>query len=361
MLPIINQVVQAKKFKRTDRQFNTPSVLVLTPGRELAEQIGKFAEELVDGLDINVKVLTGGKTKQKMLNPSFDDVDILVGSIGVISKLTTTGIFRMNEVKHVVLDEADALLEDGFNEKLGHYLKRFPFHNGSQLVLASATMPTNTDEVFREIIDTDTLVKVVSSDLHKILPYVTQKFSRMNKADRPENLLRIVKTELAKKRPVIVFSNKSTSSDYISLFLNGNNVNCLNINGDMLMKIREGRFRRFQDGEVDVISTTDCIARGLNTVRARHIINFDFPLHVSDYIHRCGRIGRLGSNASCHITNFISSLRELDLVRQIELSARTNHLLEGVNANIRNIISTKIEKELSKYEAFEDRKAMQMM
>lgn len=296
-----------------------------------------------------------------MMNPSFEDIDILVGSIGAISKLTTTGIFRMNEVKHVVLDEADALLEDGFNEKLSHFLKRFSFHDESRLVLASATMPTNTEDVFREIIDTDTLVKVVSDDLHKILPYVTQKFMRMSKADRPENLLRIVKTETAKKRPVIVFANKSTTSDYISIMLNDNNVNCLNINGDMLMKIREGRFRRFQDGEVDVVSTTDCIARGLNTVRARHIINFDFPLHVSDYIHRCGRIGRLGSNASCHITNFISSLSEIDLVRNIEKSARTNHLLEGVNANIRNIISTKIEKEIQKYEAAQDRNISKLL
>lgn len=296
------------------------------------------------------------------MNPNFEDIDILVGSIGAISKLTTTGIFRMTEVRHVVLDEADTLLDDGFNEKLVYFLRRFPFHlEDTQLILASATMPTNTDEVFREIIDTDTLKKVVSNDLHKILPYVTQKFLRMNKSDRSEMLLRIVKSEVQKKRPVIVFANKSATSDYISIFLNDNGVECLNINGDMMMKIREGRFSKFQDGEVNVISTTDCIGRGLNTVRARHIINFDFPMHVSDYIHRCGRIGRLGSNASCYITNFISSLHELDLVRKIEMSARTNHLLENVNANIRSIITAKIEKEIKKFENIEDQNVIKLM
>jgi len=352
-------LIQEKSREQTERQFNTPLAIILTPGRELAEQIAKFAQDLTDGLGINVKVVTGGNTKQKMLYPTFEDIDILVGSIGAVSKLTTTAIYRMSEVGHVVLDEADTLLDDGFSEKLTYFLRRFPFHMNTQLVLASATMPTNTDEVFRQIIDTDTLEKVVSSDLHKILPYVTQKFSRMNKSDRPENLLRIVKGEIHKKRPVIVFSNKSATSDYVSIFLNDNGVNCLNVNGDMLMKIREGRFAKFQDGEVNVLSTTDCIGRGLNTVRARHIINFDFPLHVSDYIHRCGRIGRLGSDANCYITNFISSLRELDLVREIEMSARTNHLLENVNANIRNIITTKIENEIRKYERIEDQKLMQ--
>lgn len=336
-----------------ERQFNSPLTLILTPGRELAEQIGKFAEALSDGLDLHVKVVTGGKTKQKMMNPSFEDVDILVGSIGAISKLTTTGIYRMSEVRHVVLDEADTMLDDSFSEKLCYFLQRFQFNLNTQLIMASATMPTNTESAFRDIIDTDTLKKVVSDDLHKILPYVTQKFMRTNKADRPENLLRIVRSEMDKKRPVIVFSNKSATSDYINIFLNNNGINCLNLNGDMLMKIREGRFQQFQEGAVNVLSTTDCVARGLNTIRARHIINFDFPLHVSDYIHRCGRIGRLGSNTNCSITNFISSLRELDLVRKIEMSARTNYLLEDVNANIRNIITTQVEKDIKKYESME--------
>ena len=353
---MLEQIIQDKSRERIERQFNTPLAIILTPGRELAEQIAKFAEELTDGLGINVKVITGGSTKQKMLNPSFEDIDILVGSIGAISKLTTTAIYRMSEVKHVVLDEADTLLDDGFNEKLSYFLRRFPFHSSTQLILASATMPTNTEEVFSEIIDTSTLEKVVSDDLHKILPYVTQKFSRMNKSDRPESLVRIVTNEVKKKRPVIVFSNKSATSDYVSILLNDNNINCLNVNGDMLMKIREGRFTRFQEGEVNVLSTTDCIGRGLNTVRARHIINFDFPLHVSDYIHRCGRIGRLGSDVNCTITNFITSLRELDLVRQIEMSARTNLLLENVNANIRNIITKQIEREINKYENLENQK-----
>lgn len=357
-MPIIEQLIKSKARGDADRQFNTPLALILTPGRELADQIGKFAEELTEGLNMNVKVVTGGNTKEKMLHPSFEDIDILVGSIGAISKLTTTGIYRMNEMEHVVLDEADTLLDDSFNEKLVYFLRRFPFHRDTQLILASATMPTNTDEIFRDIIDTDTLRKVVSDDLHKILPYVTQKFIRMNKMDRPEWLLRIVKEELKKKRPVIVFSNKSSTSDYVSILLNDNNVECHNLNGDMLKKIREGRFDRFQNGEINVLSTTDCIGRGLNTVRARHIINFEFPMHVSDYIHRCGRIGRLGSNANCYITNFISGINELDLVRQIEKSARTNHLLENVNANIRNIIVEKIEKEIRKHEAVEMRQAM---
>lgn len=140
-MPIIDQLIKIKATEPSERQFNTPIVLIITPGRELAEQIAKVAEELTEGLGLNVKSVIGGNTKQKMINPSFEDIDILVGSIGAISKLTTTGIYRMTEVRHVVLDEADTLLDDGFNEKLCYFLRRFPFHRGTQLILASATMP----------------------------------------------------------------------------------------------------------------------------------------------------------------------------------------------------------------------------
>lgn len=349
-MPIIQRILQAKQ-QNVERKFNSPLAIILTPARELAEQIGKMTEDLVDDLDINVKVIVGGNTKQKMVNPTFEDVDILIGSIGAISKLTTTGIYRIDNVAHVVLDESDTLMDESFHEKIAYYVRKFPFHKSTQLVLVSATMPTSVDDVFKSIINTETLKHVVGDDLHKILPYITQQFIRMNKTSRSEQLLRIAKTETGKKRPVIVFSNKTATCDYVSIFLNNNGINCVNVNGDMLNKIRIGRLDSFQNGEVNVLSTTDCLGRGINTMRARHIVNFDFPLYISDYIHRCGRIGRLGGiNDKCIVTNFISSLTELDLVRKIELSARTDFELEDVDANIAKILRKRIEKEVHKYE-----------
>lgn len=203
-------------------------------------------------------------------------------------------------------------------------------------------MPCNTKEVLQNIVDVETIQEVVSPLLHRLLPHVTQKFLRLTKADRPATLLSLVKQDLAKRRPLIVFSNKSATSDYVSIFLNNSGVNCLNLNGDMLMKIRLGRFEQFQNGHCDVLSTTDVGSRGLDTTRARHVINFDFPLHVSDYIHRCGRIGRVGTPDNALVTNLISSRREIDVVQRIEHAARTGGLLPNVNANIRNIINKQI-------------------
>lgn len=347
-MPIIQKIIEYKQNER-ERNFNSPLALILTPARELAEQIGRMAEELCDDLGINVKVTVGGKTKKKMMNPEFEDMDILVGSIGAISKLTATGIYRMDNIKFVVLDESDTLLDESFHYKMSYYLRRFSFHQKTQLILASATMPTSIEE-FHAVIDPESLRHVVSEDLHKILPYVTQKFMRMNKTGRSEHLLRIVKDEMSKRRPCIVFANKTATSDYISIFLNNNGVNCININGDMHNELRAGRFDQFRTGAVNVLSTTDCMGRGINTLRAKHIINFDFPLFIADYIHRCGRIGRLGGTENCIVTNFISALPELPLVRQIELSARTNNLLKNVDANIGKILKNRLENEMARIE-----------
>lgn len=146
LVPIVQQILQSKKQSRAGGgllNFNSPIGLVLTPGRELgkcsvsnifiiikhffaATQIGEVADKLCTDLDISVNVLLGGRTKQKMLNPVFDDVDLLIGTIGATSKLVTTGVYRMHLCQHVVLDEADTLLDDSFNEKLKHFLRRFP-------------------------------------------------------------------------------------------------------------------------------------------------------------------------------------------------------------------------------------------
>lgn len=353
LIPIVQQILAQKN--KTERNFNTPLGIILLPGRELADQIGQVAHQLTESSGLNVKVIVGGRTKNKMMNPEFQDIDLIIGTVGAVSKLVTTGVYRMNQVRHVVLDEADTLLDDSFNEKMTHFLKRFPFHKnhlqdlsdnvvGTQLILSSATMPTNVEELASQVIDIKTLTEVVSPNLHKLQSHVSQKFMRLNKSDRPAALLTMLKKN--SNHPTVIFSNQSATSDFVSLFLNDSGINTLNFNGDMTMQLRVGRFERFQRGEINVLSSTDIGSRGLDTNRVVRIVNFDFPLHVADYIHRCGRVGRVGSPRDCQIVNFVSSQREIDVVQRIEHSARTSRLLPNVNANITGIIRKNIQRQI---------------
>lgn len=135
LLPIIQNVLKRKNTENLNDipQFNTPKVLIITPGRELAIQIGEVCDELCHGLNLKTKVIIGGHTKSIMLNPSIDEVDILVASIGVLSKLVTCNVYKMHDVRHVVLDEADTLLDDSFSDKLQYILKRFPVKRNFEL------------------------------------------------------------------------------------------------------------------------------------------------------------------------------------------------------------------------------------
>lgn len=255
--------------------------------------------------------------------------------------------------------------------------KHDPSEVATQLVLASATMPTNVEESLNLIIDTSTLNVVTSPYLHKVMPHVTQKFIRMRKSQRPFELLSQVKKDIDRKRPVIIFSNKKATSDFVSIFLHDHDIDNVSMNKSALEKIRRQQFQKFQTGQVNVLSTTDLASRGLDTKRvntflvnisileckiginlgyfiyyfqACHVINFEFPMFISDYIHRCGRIGRYTSATDCRVTNFISGIGQLDLVRKIEHAVRTNGTLPNVNANIHRIICDRILRDMEKEE-----------
>ncbi|XP_058823514.1 probable ATP-dependent RNA helicase DDX28 [Topomyia yanbarensis] len=356
VVPILEQIMQRKLHGR-QKHLNSPLVLILTPGRELAQQIGRVIEELTEGTGISSRILLGGRTKQQMLNPHFEEVDILVSSFGVISKLVTSGIYKTDEVRWVVLDEADTLLDDSFNSKLLHFMKRFPFHKnhlqdlgdniqGTQLILAAATMPSNMAELLGQLVNVETMEEVVSPNLHRLLSHVSQRFLRVKKSYKPNLLLDLVRKDIKRQRPVIIFSNKTPACDFVSIHLNEAKVPCVNLNGDMLLKLRLGQFEKFQQGEFNVLSTTDVASRGLDTTRAAHVINFDFPLYAADYIHRVGRIGRIGSRGDCLVTNLVSSQAEIGAVQRVEHSARTDSPLANVDANVKGIIRRRIKRSL---------------
>ena len=350
LAPLIDNVHQ-RKVDCGGNPPNTPSAVIITPGRELCEQIAEVCTKLTKSLPIETVSVVGGHLKQKMLNPVVKDVDILIGSFGAISKLTTTKVYNMSRVQYLVLDEADTLLDDSFNEKLLHFLRRFSFQmtqpedgiQGVQAILASATIPRSAEQILGNVIPFGSFSKITTQHLHRLLPHVPQKFLRLSHLDKPAKLLEIVKKDIVRNLAVIIFSNKSDRCDWVSMFLNENGIPCTNLNSDMNNHFRENRFTEFMNGKVQVLSCTDVVSRGLDTVNTHHVINYDVPTNMSDYIHRCGRVGRVGSKvASGLVTTFVCHSSEADLVKKIEFAARKmGDDLPNVNANIKRLLRKK--------------------
>lgn len=330
LVPMIDQILRWKTLV-TETRYNTPLGLIVVPTRELAFQLGFEAKKICQYLNIDTKTIIGGKTKKIMLDPPVDTVDLLVGSFGVMSKLTTTNIYKLDMVKHIVLDEADALFDETFEDKLKVFLKKIPIGfmqgidrnelpKGVQFTLASATMPSRMSEVLEDIVNVNSLVHINSEKLHHIL--VPQKFVRVGPADKPTELLKYIKPKVANKESVIVFTNDNTTCNWVSMFLDSNNIQTVHMNGTMPVYMRQGKYASFKSGRCKVLCTTNAGSRGLDTITVRHVLNFEFPFATADYIHRCGRTGRIGSAKDCRVTNFISTREDVGLVWKIERAVR---------------------------------------
>ncbi|KAF6208170.1 hypothetical protein GE061_016621 [Apolygus lucorum] len=349
LVPVIQQVIRWN-IELRDRPPNSPLAVIMCPSRELATQIGTVAKQLSYSLPFSCNTLLGGHTKRMMMNPAFRDVDIQISTPGVMSKLSTVGIYDLQGVKHVVLDESDTMMDDSFNELLLRLLKRMKISykndpqntfDGCQLTLASATIPTSLYSILGDCVEPDSLEKVTSPKLHRVLPHVPQTFYRLGLTQKPPKLLKLVKKALERNEPTLIFSNKTKTCDWIALMLNENGVPVSNLNGDMPSDVRLGKFELFKKGEIPVLSCTDIASRGLDTSNVKLVINYDFPNFMADYVHRCGRVGRYSSPKDSQVVNFVTYAGEIGLVNKIEMAIRTTKDLPNVNANISRIIAYK--------------------
>ncbi|XP_060529973.1 probable ATP-dependent RNA helicase DDX28 [Cylas formicarius] len=317
-----------------DVGMNSPKIVILVPNRELAYQIGEAATILSSPVGLNVRIVVGGRTKKMMVNPVFEDVDILVSTPGVLGKLSTVGVYRLSDVRWVVFDEADTLLDDSFIERVETLIKKM---SQAQLILVSATLPRKVPDCLAPY--EATMEQVLSPRLHKPLLNITQKFLRTLKSTRPSHLLQIAKNN---KDPMLIFTNRSPTNHWVALFLRENGIPCANINGDQNYAVRIEQWNQFVSGKVNILAATDVGSRGLNTVQVKSVLNYDFPEFVADYIHRIGRVGRIGSARLCKATNLIWSKEDVKMVQDIELAIRRNEPISNVDGNTTGLFQRRL-------------------
>ena len=157
---------------------------------------------------------------------------------------------------------------------------------GVILSMAGATFPTNFPEIMGRVADVEDMLRVSTDQLHRVQAHVPQKFVRTGSGRKTELLLGLVEKDAARRKKVLIFSNKTRTSDFVSHFLAENNVPCVNFNSGVDWRWRHTQLNKFVSGEVGVMSATDLASRGLDTNNVHHVINFDFPLNMADYIHR---------------------------------------------------------------------------
>jgi superfamily II DNA/RNA helicase len=344
LVPIIQKVLEAKEAQTEPRKKNSPIAVVVTPGRELAEQIRDVAKSICEPLGLDVGFATGGSITRKLTNKTIANVDILVGSFGGLNQLFRGNLYTRESLKHIVYDEADTLLDDTFNRQSVPLITFLSGKLGdSQLLLVGATFPTNLEPLLDTVIDSDELEKITTNYLHMVPPHIHQTFMRMPKLGKENYLLDTIEKDVAKGHPIVIFSNTAPTSMFVKHFLDSHKIPCVTLNSHTDTHERRENLRRFFSGEVKVLSCTDLASRGIDTSNAMHVVNYDFPLNMADYIHRLGRVGRVSSPAGSKATHLVGGTVQVKLVQDIEMAVRTRKELKAVNNNIIRIIQHRAE------------------
>ncbi len=267
--------------------------LVLCPTRELADQVAKEIRKLARTIQ-NIKVLTlcGGMPFGPQIGSLESGVHIIVGTPGRIEKHLRKNTLKLDNLKTLVLDEADRMLEMGFQASLDAIIERTPKRR--QTLLFSATFPEQIKSIAKRIMNEPVMAKVTSTHDDNI---IEQHFYKVNDDEQRLLLLRLL---LLKYRPesTVVFCNTKREVQQITNKLFDDGFSVLALHGDLEQRERDLTLVRFANKSVSVLIATDVAARGLDIEALDLVINYHIARDTEVHVHRIGRTGRAGSTGT---------------------------------------------------------------
>ncbi|MFD2597742.1 DEAD/DEAH box helicase [Sphingobacterium corticis] len=275
-------------------QGNDPRALILSPTRELAMQIEEQIRLFSTYLDLRTVLLYGGlgpKTQKEQLEKGCD---IIVATPGRFLDLYLSGHIHTKQIKFLVMDEADKMMDMGFIGKIHRILEVVP--RKRQNMLFSATMSELVRKIAGDFLAFPTIIEVTEQATPAAT--VTQSLYKAPNLRTKLNLLQVLFKDDEAFHRVIVFCKTKTVADNIFVYLDrkytSDEVRVIHANKGQNTRINS--INAFKDGEVRILVATDVAARGLDVSNVSHVINFDVPIVIEDYVHRIGRTGRAFNN-----------------------------------------------------------------
>ncbi|MCB9876871.1 MAG: DEAD/DEAH box helicase [Planctomycetes bacterium] len=276
-----------------------PRGVVLVPGRELGEQVGKVLKSLTHDTRLRVRLLIGGTAKEVARQNIKGIFDVLVATPGRLQQLLEAEKLRVDDVRFLVLDEADQLLDRGFlpiAERIVHNC-----HGSLQVALFAATLPDALKGVIKELFPTAP-VHTRARGSQRTVPTLRTENREIEGGEREDVLLAL----LGKKGKVgtFLFANTRAQCETVCSWLEAAEIAHVRYFGEMESKERRQNLKKFRDGEVDVLVTTDLGGRGLDIERVERVVNVHLPQDVDNYLHRVGRTARAGRSGL--VVNFVT-------------------------------------------------------
>lgn len=297
-IPAIMHVMNKRKSKGSSKGRN-PLCLMLSPTRELAQQISDVLCDAGKSCGVESVCLYGGTPKGAQISALKSGIDIVIGTPGRIQDLVEMGICRLQEVSFVVLDEADRMLDMGFEQIVRSILGQTC--SARQMVMFSATWPLAVHHLAQEFMDPNPVKVVVGSEDLSANHDVMQIVEVLDERLRDKRLLALLeKYHKSQKNRVLVFVLYKWETTRVEKMLQQGGWKAVSISGDKSQHERTKALSLFKNGSCPLMIATDVAARGLDIPDVEVVINFSFPLTLEDYVHRIGRTGRAGKKGVAH-------------------------------------------------------------
>ncbi|MFT5606029.1 MAG: ATP-dependent RNA helicase DeaD [Paracoccaceae bacterium] len=304
-LPLLSNLDLSKKF---------PQVLVLAPTRELAIQVAEAFKTYAGKMPgFNVLPIYGGQSMDTQLKQLRRGAHVVVGTPGRVMDHLRRGTLKLDQLKTVVLDEADEMLRMGFIDDVTWILEHTPSER--QVALFSATMPAPIRKMANNYLKDPKVVAVKPTEAN--VAKIEQLYWLVSGTNKLDAITRILEVE--EFDGIILFVRTKTQTVEIADKLEARGYSCGAINGDMTQTLRERTIEQLKSGKIDIVVATDVAARGIDVARVSHVINYDIPYDTEAYVHRIGRTGRAGRSGKAIL--FVSP-REKRLLYAIEKATK---------------------------------------
>ncbi len=299
---------------RIDLKQNKPQILVLAPTRELAVQVAEAFQAYARHIPgFHVLPIYGGQSYSIQLKQLRRGPHVVVGTPGRIMDHLDKGTLQLDELKAMVLDEADEMLRMGFIDDVETIMSKTP--ETRQTALFSATMPEQIRRITKRYMREPQEVKIASKTT--TMENIEQKCWIVSGVNKLDALVRILETD--EFGGIIIFARTKTATTELAEKLEARGYSAAALNGDMNQQLRERTVQRLKDAKLDILVATDVAARGLDVERVGLVVNYDIPYDTEAYVHRIGRTGRAGREGKAIL--FVAP-RERRLLKQIERATR---------------------------------------
>ncbi|KDR67636.1 hypothetical protein GALMADRAFT_79516 [Galerina marginata CBS 339.88] len=273
-----------------------PTALILAPTRELVSQIHDEARKFAYRSWVRPAVVYGGADINQQLRSIERGCDLLSATPGRLVDLIERGRISLANIKYLVLDEADRMLDMGFEPQIRRIVQGedMPGTTERQTLMFSATFPRDIQMLAKDFLKDYIFLSVgrVGSTSENI----TQKIEYVEDNDKRSVLLDILASQSKEDLGLtLVFVETKRMADMLSDFLMGNNLPATSIHGDRTQREREMALQTFRTGRTPIMVATAVAARGLDIPNVTHVVNYDLPSDIDDYVHRIGRTGRAGN------------------------------------------------------------------